>query len=71
MCVVQHAIAFFFITADNLNVSFGTILRGDSTLNQIFVYLYIKLLQEIWQIGMLDCEIIQSGCLWRLDTSDD
>ena len=31
----------FFYTADKLNVSFVTILRGESTLNYIFVYLYI------------------------------
>ena len=33
MCVFQHANAFFFYKTDKLNVSFETILRGDSTLN--------------------------------------
>ena len=36
-CVFQHAKALF--------VSFGTILRGDSTLNRIFVYLLLLITQ--------------------------
>ena len=40
VCVFFNMLLCFFYTSDKLNVSFGTILRGDSTLNEIFVDLW-------------------------------
>ena len=42
ICDFQHAIAAFFYTADKLNVSFGTILRGDSELNICLLVVCMK-----------------------------
>ena len=61
MCVFQHANASFYYTADNkLNVSFGTILRGNFYVDRItsrftpkYFYLYIFNLKSILKFQVL------------------